>query len=204
MGMGKPLGENIGREWNEEPMAVELWDALEIKKSDKATGFAALTDLASGGSALAMMYLGYDYVREEDQASLLAGEQWLKRSAEAGSIEGRLQLAVHYQRHLRWVEAEAELKALAAQNYAPAMYALGNLLYAGKTGEKLVPEAIHYLRLAKASGHIPATGLLSLIYRKEKFGLRGMMMSHWHCVSKVPSALWYLWNYPNSDKLRRG
>jgi TPR repeat protein len=163
-----------------------------------------LADLASGGSALAMMYLGHDYVSGDDPVNSPIGEEWLKRSADAGSIEGRLQLAVHYQRQKRWAEAEAELKLLSDRNYSPAMYAVGNLLYAGHSGQKAVPEAIHYLKLAMAAGHLPASGLLSWIYRKEKFGLRGRVMSHWHCAAKIPSAIWYLWNYPNSDRLRRG
>lgn len=200
--MTRPLGENIQREWDSEPLSGELWEALDAKKSNPATGLAMLTDLASGGSALAMMYLGHAYVTENDQASLILGEEWLKRSANAGSIEGHLQLAIHYQRQERWADAEAELRALAAQDYSPAMYALGHLLYAGHSGQKSVPEAIRYLKLARAAGHLPAMGLLSWIYRKEKFGLRGRVISHWHCAAKIPSAIWYLWNYPNSDRLR--
>ncbi|MCG7347878.1 hypothetical protein [Sphingomonas sp. ACRSK] len=202
--MTSPLGENIQREWDNEPLSDELWDALEAKKSNQATGLAMLTDLASGGSALAMMYLGHACVTDNGQASLVLGEEWLKRSADAGSIEGRLQLAVHYQRQERWTDAEAELRALVAQDYAPGMYALGHLLYARHSGQKSVSEAIRYLKLAKAAGHLPATGLLSWIYRKEKFGLRGRVISHWHCAAKIPSAIWYLWRYPNSDRLRRG
>lgn len=202
--MARPLGENIQQEWDAEPLAGELWDALEAKKEDRATGLAMLTNLASGGSALAMTYLGHDYANGDIPSDLSTGEMWLKRSAEAGSIEGRLQLAVHYQRQERWVEAETELKILAEQNYSPAMYALGHLLYAGCSGRQSVSEAIRYLKLAKAAGHIPATGLLSWIYRKEKLGLGGRIMSHWYFAAKIPSAIWYLWNYPNSDKLRRG
>lgn len=202
--MTHPLGENIQREWDAEPFAGELWDALEARKSDATTGLAMLTDLASGGSALAMMYLGHIYVTESDPTTLALGEEWLKRSADAGSVEGRLQLAIHYQRQERWADAETELRALSAQRYSPAMYALALSLYHGRAGQRSVPEAIRYLDLAKAEGHIAAMGLLSWIYRKEKFGLHGRVISHWHCIAKMPSAIWHLWNYPNSDRLRRG
>ncbi len=93
--MPRPLGENIQREWDAEPLAVELWDELGVVKRDRETGLATLTDLARRGSSLAMMYLGCDHLKGSASGDLALGEEWLMRSADAGSIEGRLQLATN-------------------------------------------------------------------------------------------------------------
>lgn len=201
--MASRLGENIQREWDKEPFAGELWDALQARKHDRDTGIAMLTELAERGSVLAMMYLGYAQVSgdgDRDQSAL--GERWLIKSAEGGSIEGRFQLAHHYQRQGNWEKALRELKILTEGGYSPAMYALGLYLYRGELGDRSVPEALNYLRMARDTGHLPAMGLLSWIYRKEGYGLTGRLASHWHCLAKIPAVAWYLWHYPNSDKLR--
>lgn len=161
-----------------------------------------LTDLASRGSALAMMYLGHDYVSSGEPDQAAQGEEWLIRSAKGGSIEGRLQLAQYYQRQKAWGKALIELKVLADLGYSPAMYYLGRLLYKGYLGYKAVPEAVGYLKMAVDAGHLPSMALLSLIYRKEKFGLAGRIASHWLCLTKIPAFVRCMWSYPSSDRLR--
>lgn len=203
--MASGIGENIQREWDEEPLAGELWDALEICRQDRDAGISILTELATRGSALAMMYLGHGYVSGGgDPAQLALGEEWLIRSARAGSIEGRFQLAGHYQRQDDREKALSELKTLAAQGYSPAMYSLGLSLYRDQLGPRSVPEALQYLKMAKEAGHLPAGGALSWIYRKEKYGLVGRIASHWYCLTKLPATAWYLLRYPDSDRLRGG
>jgi TPR repeat protein len=203
--MTSVLGENIQREWDEEPLAGELWDALQLRGQDRDAGNAMLTELATRGSVLAMMYLGHGYISGGgDQAQLALGEEWLIRSAKAGSIEGRFQLAGHYQRQNDREKELIELKALAEQGYSPAMYSLGLRLYRSETRERSVPEAVTYLKMARDAGHLPAMGLLSWIYRKEKYGLGGRIAAHWYCLAKIPAAAWYIMRYPNSDRLRGG
>ena len=200
--MTSRLGENIEREWDEEPLGSELWGALQARKEDRGKGTAMLTDLASRGSVLAMMYLGHAYVSSGDPEQIAQGEEWLIRSAKGGSIEGRLQLAQHYQRQKAWDKALAELKVLADQSYSPAMYYMGRILYKGDLGYKAVPEAVAYLRMAIDAGHLPSMALLSLIYRKEKFGFAGRIASHWLCLTKIPAFVRCMWTYPSSDRLR--
>jgi len=190
------------REWEEEPLGDELWHALQARKRDRDHGLEMLTNLANRGSALAMMYLGHACVSGEDRGQLALGEEWLIRSAECGSIEGRLQLAFHYQRQEAWEKALVELKILTERGYAPAMYHLARALYRGELGYRSVPQAIHYLNMAKDAGHLPAMGMLSLIYRKEKYGLAGRLRSHWLCITKIPAIVRCVWSYPNSDRLR--
>jgi len=200
--MAAKIGENIQREWDEEPFPPELWDALEARKSDRDSGIAMLTDLAERGSRLAMMYLGHAYVKSGDQSETALGEALLARTAERGSIAARFQLAVHHERQGDGQRAVSELKTLAQKGYSPGMYLLGSILYRGKLVQRDVPEAMHYLKMAKEAGHLPAAGLLSWIYRKEDFGLAGKLASHWHCVAKIPAVVWYVARYPSSGRLR--
>ena len=100
------------------------------------------------------------------------------------------------------IHALVELKILADQGYSPAMYYMGRLLYMGDLGYKAVPEAVGYLEMAIGAGHLPSMGLLSLIYRKEKFGLAGRSASHWLCLTKIPALVRCMWSYPSSDRLR--
>jgi TPR repeat protein len=200
--MNAKLGENTQREWDNEPLPGELWDALQLLEEDQVSGRAMLTDLAGQGSTLAMMYLGHSLTTSGNDSELALGEEWLIRSAEGGSLEGRFQLFAHYERQQKGELAVAELKTLTDAGYAPAMYALGSTLYRGKLVNQDIPEAVKYLNMAKAAGHLPAMGLLAWIYRKEDFGLSGRLAAHWHCLTKIPSLAWHLVRYPNSDRLR--
>lgn len=190
------------REWAEEPLAVELWEALQVRRKDRQTGTALLTSLADRGSALAMMYLGHAHVKSEDRDQVLQGEEWLARSAAEGSIEGRFQLACHYERQGAWEKIKFELETLAAWGYSPAMYDLGRLIYRGELGYRDVPRAIGYLKGAINAGHLPSLALLSQIYRKEQLGVRGRIAAHWLCLKKFPAVVRCVWSYPSSDRLR--
>ena len=87
--MTRKLGENIQREWDSDLLACEVWDALQLFNSDPPAAFAGLTELAEGGSALAMLYLGAAYFRGRGGTvpDAKLGEYWTERSARAGSIE---------------------------------------------------------------------------------------------------------------------
>ncbi|MEG3155720.1 tetratricopeptide repeat protein [Sphingomonas sp. RB1R13] len=196
------MGENIEREWDQEPLQSDLWNALQTRKQNNGEGTAMLTDLTSRGSVLSMMYLGHAHVSSGDSDQRAQGEELLIRSANGGSIEGRFQLALHYQLQQDYIKVVVELKVLADQGYSPAMYYLGRLLYSGDLGYKAIPEAVGYLRMAIDAGHLPSMALLSLIYRKEKFGLAGRIASHWLCLTKIPAFVRCMWSYPSSDRLR--
>lgn len=202
--MASKMGENIQREWDEDPLGVELWEALHRRKRNRQAGTVMLAEVAERGSALAMMYLGNAYISEDgDNSELVAlGERWLIQSAERGSIEGRYELANHYGRQGDFEKAFDEFQALACQGYPPAMYVLGQALYQGSLGRRSVPEAVQYLNMAKRAGHLPSMALLSLILRKEKLGLVANIKSHWLCLAKIPALAWCALQYPNSDRLR--
>lgn len=196
------MGENIQREWDEEPLSIELWEALQALKENSGTGIGRLTDLAGRGCALAMMYLGHFYVFSGDHEQELNGEEWLTKSAQSGSVEGRLQLAHHYERQKAWEKSLAELEILAARGYSPAMYHLARLLYGSELGYRAVPKAVDHLKTAISAGHLPSMVLLSQIYRKERLGLSARIASHWLCLTKIPAFVRCIRTYPNSDRLR--
>ena len=200
--MASKLGENIQREWNSEPRATELWDALQLLKQDRTAGISLLTDLAEDGSGLAMMYLGHTLALDENDRNISLGEEWLIRSAEHGSTEGRYQLAHHHFQQRNWIKAQVELERLAQTGYSPAMYALGSILYHGNVCNRDLDRSVNYLKVAKEAGHLPSVGLLSQIYRKDGFGAVGQIISLWLRIASVPLVTWYIWRYPNSDRLR--
>jgi len=95
-----------------------------------------------------------------------------------------------------------EYKKLASVGYAPAMFYLGTMFYSGQLVEKDIGKASEYFELAKEAGHLPSMGYLARIYGKGGFGLRGRIAAHWNCLAKIPLMIWYLSNYPNSDRMR--
>jgi TPR repeat protein len=201
--MTAKLGENIQREWDNDPFPGELWDALQLLNEDSVRGRAMLADLGGRGSTLAMMYLGHSLTTTGgDDSNLARGEEWLVRSADGGSIEGRFQLFAHYERQQKGELAVAELRTLAEAGYVPAMYSLGSTFYRGKLVTQDIPLAVKYLNMARAAGHLPAMGLLAWIVRKEDFGLSGRIAAHRYCLAKIPSLAWHLVRYPSSDRLR--
>jgi TPR repeat protein len=200
--MNSKMGENIQREWDEEPLARELWEALQARKKDRCEGAAMLTNLAGRGSALAMMYLGHACAADDDRDQAARGEEWLIRSAEAGSIEGRFQLARHYERQGAWEKARKELEILAAKSYSPAMYFLGRLFYWGDLKNRDASKAVAYLKLAIDAGDLPSIPMLAQISREEKSGMRDRITAHWVLLKSIPTLLRCVWSYPNSDRLR--
>ncbi|WP_428685234.1 tetratricopeptide repeat protein [Sphingopyxis sp.] len=200
--MGATLGENLQREWDQEPQAPDLWEALKLIDEDRASGISKLTELSATGSALAMMYMGEILSREEGESSSDVAERWLLRSAEAGSIEGRFQLATHYERVRAGQRAIEEHKKLAEVGYAPAMYLLGSIFYSGTLVDRDIHKAVKFFEQAKNAGHLPAMGYLSWIYRSESFGWKSKLRAHWNCLVKIPAVIWFVARHPHSDRMR--
>jgi len=196
--MTSRIGENIQREWDEDPAPDKLWDALRVMDKDPEAAIPLLIDLAANGSSLSMVYLGSAYLSGTLPVDKESGETWLKKSADLGSIEGGYQLARFYEIEKRTEEAREWFASVAERGYSPALYRLGCLhYYAGD-----IPEALHYLHKAKDAGNLPARGTLSWIYRKENLGLAKRLVSHWHCAAKIPAVTWLLFRYRLTDRLR--
>ena len=199
------LGENIAREWSEEPRGQELWEALQLIKSDPPAGLEKLTELAESGSTLAMGYLGNKYQRgrhgvpkDNDLC-----EYWLRRAATEGSIEGGYILAWHLVESDRTDAAIEEFQRLADRDYSPALYSLGRL-YSGRYGvERDLKKALSYFSSAEEKGHLYASHQISQILMRESTNplswLRGL--SKW-MVKMIPYIKTSA-EYPKSDRLRR-
>ena len=199
------LGENIAREWEEDPDAPLIWDALQLIKSDSMAGLDALMQLAKNGSALSMMYFGNVYLEGEYgvEVDVSVGERWLRSSADAGSIEGKYRLAKHLQFKKSWDDAEILYHDLAERKYSPAMYVLGQEYYLGENVESDIEKSIEYFEMAEAEGHVISAYSLAGIFMKE----RGDVVSWFRGVAKriaicAPMAR-LITSYPNSDLLRR-
>lgn len=175
------LGENLNREWDEEPHAPELWDALQAIKSDPRRGLAMLTHLAESGSSLAMMYLGRVFLRGKHgfRMDQDLGENWLRRSAAAGSIEAAYDLALELLKIGKPDEGIAELRRLSDLKYSPALAALGLEYENGGFVEKDLNRALFYYRLAEKEGHLIASNQICFILMRRQMGplswLHGMV-----------------------------
>jgi TPR repeat protein len=202
--MKQRLGENLSREWNADPHAPELWDSLQLIKSEPAAGLQMLSQLAEDGSSLAMMYLGevylhgrYDIGRDER-----LGEYWLRRSAEGGSLEGAFGLAWHLLNSGKSSEAFAEYRRLSELKYSPAQFALGWQYCSGIVVERDLVKALAYFRLAEEQGHLQAANQICRILMRPEMGpvswLRGLIKKIALAIPFIKLAV----NYPSSDRLR--
>jgi TPR repeat protein len=199
------MGESLSREWADDPMAPRLWDSLQLLKTGWHSGLSSLEKLAEDGSALAMMRLGHIYlsgqygIRENKEA----GENWLKRSSDAGSIDGRYRLAKHLQINNHDKSAIELYESLSNLGYAPAMFVLGQAYYSGDLVVRNADTALSYFRRAYAAGHIHAGHWLSHILMKEGktvgSRLRGVAIRLKMLVPFVRLMV----TRPNSDRFRR-
>lgn len=200
------LGENLAREWAEEPRAQELNKALHLIKSEPQAGLDALTELAESGSSLSMMYLATKYLvgRPGIEKNLDLGRYWLQRSATAGSIEGAFRLAWHLLENGRPEDGMREFQRLASLKYSPALFALGWQYYKGKVLKPDLERAIFYFELAEQSGHLQAANQLSHIMMRPEMGPQSWLRGIRKKAGLFKSILVTAHREPNSDRLRGG
>jgi TPR repeat protein len=200
------FGENLTREWSEEPRAQELKDGLQLIKSDSKAGLGALTKLAESGSSLAMMYLATIYLfgRPGISRNSELAEYWLQRSRSAGSIEGAFRLAWYLLENGRPEEGMQEFGHLAQLDFPPALFAIGWQYYKGKFFKRDLKKAIHYFKLAERNGHLQAANQLAHIMMRLEMG----PMSWFFGLKKKISLMVPIFKTAifdrNSDSLRGG
>jgi TPR repeat protein len=201
---GAKLGENIEREWREESRASELWDALQLVKTDPAAGVDTLEQLAYNGSCLAKMYLGEIHLKGEHGVppDREVGERWLRQSAEDGSIEGAYGLAWHLLRTGRVDEAFGQYSGLGERGYSPAFYALGAHFYKGEVVERSLDKALHFFLRGAALGHLHAAVWASRVLMRREMGFRKQCRGFADWITLLRPLLQTAWSYPNSDRLR--
>jgi TPR repeat protein len=198
------LGENIAREWEEEPRAQELWDAFQLLKFNSVAGLSQFEALAELGSRLAQMYLGSyrisgKYGVPKDRG---IGEFWLKCSAERGSIEASYGLARTLMMAKRIDEAREYYEKIGALGYAPAFFALGSMYHTGRVVEKNTQRALAYLEKAERPGHLRAACYRCRILmgpNSRAFVRVGSMI---RLIALMVKSARFAISYPASDRLR--
>jgi TPR repeat protein len=201
---GAKLGENIAREWREESRASELWDALQLVKTDSAAGVQTLEQLAHTGSGLAKMYLGDIHLKGKHgiPADRAVGERWLRQSAVEGSIEGAYGLAWHLLNAGQVDEAFEHYMRLGERGYSPAFYALGAHFYKGEVVECSLEKAHHFFVRGAALGHLYAAVWASRVLMRRESGFRKQCREFATWIALFKPLLQTVWSYPNSDRLR--
>lgn len=199
------LGENLQREWDADPLAVELWEALRELETSPQAAVETLRNLAERGSPLAMMHLGdvFVYGREGLPIDKEAGEYWLALSAKGGSIEGRFRLANFFVREKRGDVALTQWQKLAAVGYTPAIFYLGYCYYKGHLGLRTNHEKAFALwRRAMSDGHLHSAHWLASSYQSDGYGVLRKLTGLWIKTKILVPWIWHLQRYPTSDRLR--
>lgn len=199
----KRMGENITSEWERDPYADQVWDALQLIEVDPEKGMSALLDLGAQGSSLALMYAGHRYrdginnvPRNEETAIGL-----LNKSFDLGSIEGGYLLAHLHISNRRYKDGINTYNKLIDMGYSPAMYSLAYYYSFGDPGSKNAEKGDELFKRAAYLGHFWGKREFAnlLIRRKSIHGfLRGLMIK----FTLVIPYLYLRSNYPNSDRLR--
>lgn len=199
------MGESISREWDDDPLKKDIWHALQLIKNDAFAGAQELQILSKRGSALSMMYLGHAffigrYGLERDQ---VLGEDWLRKSIEAGSIEACYVLAKLFQDSGKAGEALNLFKKVAELGYSPAMFAVGQIYYFGQGVDRNVEIAHKYFKKAAAEGHLYGilweSGTLRERRRNAVTWIRNLSIR----IPLVFRLTYVLVKYPSSDRLRK-
>ena len=202
--MPKRLGENIDLEWERDPYAHFVWDALQLIEVDPEGGISALLDLGAKGSPLALMFAGHRYARgfqnvpkNEETAIRL-----LKQSLDLGSIEAGYILADMHMTNGRFRDGLDTYYRLSQMGYSPAMYAAGWHYLFGDPSIRDIERGEEFFNRGARHGHFWANlALANLMIRRKK--ILGFL-SGWNrkFASLIPFVYFQV-SYPNSDRLRR-
>ena len=203
--MGERLGESLQAEWNNDPFASELWDALERGEAEPGKAMLLVDGLAQKGSPMAMLNLAEIYAygmwgRDRDFALAI---DWSRRAAHAGSTEGKFLLS-------RLLEGEGEielarnlLNEMADEGFPIAMWTLGNWYYKGDHLPRDPIRAKGYFEAAWKLGHIPSKTWLNHMLKCGEFGALRRIEGIYKSATLLPTVYRQLHTYPESDRLRR-
>ncbi|WP_338445675.1 tetratricopeptide repeat protein [Pelagerythrobacter marensis] len=197
-------GENLTREWKDERLAGQVWDALSLADSDAEAGLEKLTDLADQNSALSAYYLGdaflfgrYGIPKNYDKA-----EQWLRKSASLGSVEGRFLLAQFLQGSDKPKRAIEHYEILANKKFSPATYSLAIQYLKGNLLKKDLNKAKHYFEMARQQGHLHSWHWLSFLQRTYGENVICRTKGLINLVLMSVPFIYYRVFRPESDRLR--
>ena len=200
----KQLGENFGREWDEDIYAPQLWDALELIKSDSQKGIRELERLSEAGSTLASMHLGNIFLKGQHgvDRDREKGYEWLEKSAREGSLEGLYGLAWHRRRDGEIDAALDNLSLAAERGFSPAFYTLGALYYKGNQATLNREKSFEYFRNGESHGHLLSAGWANRMRIAGYEGWAGRLHGLGAFVITAARIVKCVFRNPNSDRLR--
>ena len=201
--MGKRLGENIDSEWERDPYADRVWDALQLIKTQSEQGLAALLDLSAKGSSLALLFAAHQY--RDGINNVLKNEGiaigLLQQALDLGSIEAGYHLGFMHFASGRLSDGLETYQRLSDLGYSPAMYCLGYQYLHGDSPIRDIKRGEELWRQAARNGHFFAGIALAnrLIKRKT---VRGFMEGWIRKFALLIPFVRYRLNFRSSDRLR--
>jgi len=197
------MGENITLEWEGDPYAHFVWDALRLLEVDSEKGMSALLDLGAQGSSLALMFAGHRYAhginnvsKNEETAIRL-----LRQSFDLGSIEGGYLLGFQQMANGRLKEGLDTYNRLSDLGYMPAMYVIGYHYVLGDPSIRNTEKGAEFFKRAAHCGHLWARRERAnlMIGRKT---IHGFVIGWIMKIASVIPFVYFRLSYPNSDRLR--
>ncbi len=203
--MNSKIGENISKEWDQDPFSSELWDAINQSRENWDLGSRELVNLSERGSCLSMVFLG-DFLmhgRHGAPKNPAEGEAWLRKSIENGSIEGAYLLARELYNRKDYLNSKNLFIDLDKRNYAPATFRLGLMSYFGAGSPRDCKSALIYFERGSKMGHLHAEHWLAYLLRNEDLGLRSWMRGILMRVRLIYRIFSSNMANPSTDRLRR-
>lgn len=115
-----------------------------------------LRKAAEAGLEEAILFLGGVLLNSEEAAEVAEGERICRRYAEQGEVTACTNLGNHYYYLNRDAEAAKLFRQAAEENYAPALYQLGQCYFHGYGVVQNRAAAYRFFLRAAEQGHIPA------------------------------------------------
>jgi TPR repeat protein len=190
-------------DWAAEPDADGLRLAISGIWQDPRGTIKKLENYAADGSVQSMVYLGFAYqgglVVERDWEK---AELWYRRAADRGSIDASFRLATLLIERKQYNQARALLDGLAAKEFAPALYTLGQLYAGGRGIGKNIDLSRELWSRAAQAGHLPSKRNLSFLLMRGRFGILKIPIGFLMWVRGVIEAALVFSENPKSDRLR--
>jgi TPR repeat protein len=161
--------------WSQESEPnLELIDrASAVESSDPAAAFLLYRDAAEGGSAWAMLHVGWHYhLGVAVAADFDWAQEYYRRAIEAGSWMATIYYARLLADHGHHQHAENLLQDGVVADFVPACYWLASSRYRRDSSRQTAREIRPLLQHAADQGHPMAQILLAGLMTVGKFGLR--------------------------------
>lgn len=195
--------ESTKRKSGYEPDADRLRVSYEALETNPEHAILELKVLASIGSAMAPLYLGWIYqsgeVVTKDDAE---AERWLKLSLERGQKLASYYLGHFYLRQARKSDAVETFKQGSKLGSMSSKYCLAMAIQDGMAGTPDPDRVKQLLTEASEDGHVFAMRSLASIYLSGSFGMFGRLRGMALLIRAVITGAFYAAKAPDDERLR--